>query len=117
LKQARTALLGQSRRDPGLTNADDSRDYFLELGQRILPEVKQQIEARTLTTKFAKDWGMVMMCHGFISAHILDDSDGLSHQRAGQKSEKIRSKDTQKRWVARQIVCDDGLRGSRQTRR
>jgi hypothetical protein len=39
----------------GVDKDYDSRDYFLELGQRILPEVKQQIEARTLTTKFAKD--------------------------------------------------------------
>ena len=61
----------------------DSRDYFLELGRRFLPEVEQQIKARKLTPKFAKDWGVVMMCHGFISAHILDDSDGLSHNRAG----------------------------------
>jgi hypothetical protein len=55
----------------------DSRDYFLELGRRFLPEVKRQIRARKLTPKFAKNWGVVMMCHGFISAHILDDSDGL----------------------------------------
>ena len=41
---------------------------------------------RKLTPKFAKDWGVVMMCHGFISAHILDDSDGLSHNRGGLRS-------------------------------
>ena len=45
----------------------DSRDYFLELGRRFLPEVEQQIKARKLTPKFAKDWGVVMMCHGFIA--------------------------------------------------
>ena len=61
----------------------DSRDYFLELGRRVLPEVERQIKARKLTPKFAKDWGVVMMCHGFISAHILDDSDGLDRVRAG----------------------------------
>ena len=43
----------------------------------VPPEVEQQIKARKLTPKFAKDWGVVMMCHGFISAHILDDSDGF----------------------------------------
>jgi hypothetical protein len=42
----------------------DSRGYFLELGRRILPEVAPQIKARKLTPKFAKDWGVVMMCHG-----------------------------------------------------
>jgi hypothetical protein len=46
-----------------------------------------------------------MMCHGFISAHILYDSDGLSHIRAGKTSGKIRSKETQRKWVARQILA------------
>jgi hypothetical protein len=62
----------------GVDEGIDSRDYFLELGRRLLPEVERQIEARELTPKFAKDWGVVMMCHGFISAHVLDDSDGLN---------------------------------------
>lgn len=42
----------------------DSGDYFLELGRRVLPGVVQQIKARKLTPKFAKDWGVVMMCPG-----------------------------------------------------
>jgi hypothetical protein len=91
-------------RHRGVREDLDSRDYFLELGHRVLPEVAHQIEARKLTPKFAKDWGVVMMCHGFISAHILDDSDGLSHARAGLRSVEVRSTDAQKKWVARQIL-------------
>ena len=82
----------------------DSRDYFLELGREFLPKVERQIKARKLTPKFAKDWGVVMMCHGFISAHILDDSDGLSHVRAGKKTAGIRNKDAQRKWVAHQLL-------------
>jgi hypothetical protein len=82
----------------------DSRDYFLELGRRFLLDLEPQIKARELTPKFAKDWGVVMMCHGFISAHILDDSDGLFHARAGRRSVEARSKDPRKKWVARQIL-------------
>jgi hypothetical protein len=82
----------------------DNREYFLELGQATLPEVARQIEARKLTPKFAKDWGVVMMCHGFIGAHILDDSDGLSHIRAGSLSAQARYREPQKKWVARQIL-------------
>ena len=67
----------------GVRDDLDSRDYFLELGRKFLPKVERQIKERKLTANFAKDWGVVMMCHGFISAHILDDSDGLSHNRAG----------------------------------
>ena len=67
-------------------------------------DVGRQIKERELTAKFAKDWGVVMMCHGFISAHILDDSDGLSHARAGQLSVEARNTDPQKKWAARQIL-------------
>jgi hypothetical protein len=88
----------------GVRDDLDSRDYFLELGQRFLPEVERQIKARKLTRKFMKDWGVVMMCHGFISAHILDDSDGFSHNRAGLLSVESRSTNAQKKWVARQIL-------------
>jgi hypothetical protein len=89
----------------GVDEDYDSREYFLNLRRNFVPEVEQQIRSRRLTPRFAKDWGVVMMCHGFISAHILDDSDGLSHFRAGRKSGKTRSKHTQKKWVARQILA------------
>jgi hypothetical protein len=88
----------------GVAKGVDSRDYFLELGRRFLPEVERQIKARKLTAKFAKDWGVVMMCHGFISAHILDDSDGLDRVRAGLKSADIRNRDAQRKWIAHQIL-------------
>jgi hypothetical protein len=83
----------------------DSRDYFLNLARKFVPEVKRQIRSQRLTPQFAKDWGVVTMCHGFISAHILDDSDGLSHFRAGRKWGKTRSKYPQKKWMARQILA------------
>ena len=78
----------------------DSRDYFLELGRRFLPEVELQIKRRELTPKFAKDWGLVMMCHGFISAHILDDSDGLDRVRAGQSG----NRNAQRKYVAHLMI-------------
>jgi hypothetical protein len=89
----------------GVDEDYDSRDYFLNLGRKFVPRVERQIRCRRLTPQFAKDWGVVMMCHGFVSAHILDDSDGLSHFRAGRKSGKTRSKHPQKKWVARQILA------------
>ena len=87
-------------RHRGVREDLDSRDYFLELGRRFLPEVERQIEARKLTPKFAKDWGVVMMCHGFISAHILDDSDGLFQTRAAQSG----NRDAQRKYVARLLL-------------
>jgi hypothetical protein len=91
-------------RDRGVRDDLDGRDYFLELGRRFLPEVERQIKARQLTPKFAKDWGVIMMCHGFIASHILDDSDGFSHNRAGLLSAEARSTNTQRKWAARQIL-------------
>jgi len=55
-------------RHRGVSEDLDGRDYFLELGRRFLPEVEAQIKARKLTPKFAKDWGVVMMCHGSLDA-------------------------------------------------
>src|SRR5215472_578460 len=46
----------------GVRDDLDNRDYFLDLGRRVLPDVKRQLKARKLTPKFAKDWGVVMMC-------------------------------------------------------
>ncbi len=91
---------GDIIRDRGVDSAYDSRDYFLDLGRRLLPGVERQIEARRLTPKFAKDWGVIMMCHGFIASHILDDSDGLSHVRAGS----IFNRDAQRKWIAHQLL-------------
>jgi hypothetical protein len=55
-------------RDRGVRDDLDSRDYFLELGRQLMPDVERQIKARKLTPKFAKDWGVVMMCHGPLDA-------------------------------------------------
>ena len=92
----------------GVRDDLDSRDYFLELGREFLPKVERQIKARKLTLKFSKDWGVVMMCHGFISAHILDDSDGLDRVRAGQSG----NRNAQRKYVAhRKRSLDRTYRG------
>jgi hypothetical protein len=87
-------------RHRGVREDLDSRDYFLELGREFLPKVERQIKARKLTRKFAKDWGVVMMCHGFISAHILDDTDGLFQARAGQSG----NRDAERKYVAHLLL-------------
>jgi hypothetical protein len=88
----------------GASEDYDSRDDFLELGRKVLPRVKRQIKSRRLTPKFARDWGVVMMCFGFIAAHVLDDSDALSHVRAGLQSGRSRSRESQTKWIAHQLL-------------
>jgi hypothetical protein len=91
----------------GVSEDSDSRDYFLTLGRKFVPRVKRQIKSRRLTPRFAKDWGVVMMCHGFIAAHILDDSDALSHARGGHKG----NRNAQRKWIAHQLLplIDQGI--------
>jgi hypothetical protein len=79
----------------------DNRDYFLELGRKFLPKVEWQIRARKLTPKFAKDWGVIMMCYGFINAYILDDGDDLKRQRDGLKRP---NKNAQRKCIAHQLL-------------
>jgi hypothetical protein len=95
----------------GASEDYDSRDYFLELGRKFVPRVKRQIKRRRLTPKFAKDWGVVMMCHGFIAAQVLDDSDALGHVRAGLQSGKSRSRAPQRKWISHKLLplIDQGI--------
>jgi hypothetical protein len=76
-----------------------------------VPRVERQIKRRRLTPKFAKDWGVVMMCHGFIAAHVLDDSDALGHVRAGLQSGKSRSRAPQRKWISQKLLplIDQGI--------
>jgi hypothetical protein len=90
----------------------ESREHLYELGQRAVASVAIQIERREFNYKFAHDWGVAMMCHGFMVAHILDDSDDLSHARGGMKSGKSRSRDSQRKWIAHQLIplLDSGVK-------
>jgi hypothetical protein len=103
---------GDSIRYRGVSEGYDSRGYFLQLGRRVLLDVEPQIKARKLTRKFAKDWGVVMMCHGFIAAHVLDDSDGLGNLRGGLKRAALYNRDAQRKWIAHLFLhwIDRGIR-------
>jgi hypothetical protein len=96
---------GVAIRYRGASAEYDSRDYFLKLGRKFVPRVKRQINSRQLSPKFAKDWGVVMMCHGFIAAHVLDDSDGLSRVRAGLQSGRSRSREPQRKWISHKLLA------------
>jgi hypothetical protein len=84
------------------TNVDyDSREYYLNEGRKLLDTVEKQIEGRQFTTDFVLNWGRISVCRGFIEAYILDDTDGVSHLAAGQRSGQKRNRDPQRHWVAR----------------
>jgi hypothetical protein len=54
-----------------------------------------------MTPAFIQQWGMLMYCHGYMAAHIFDDTDAFAGQRGEMKSRKARSRVPQAAWIAR----------------
>ena len=78
----------------------DQRDHFLAMGRDLLPYIHQLLDEKKLTPEFVQQWGKIMFCHGYIASYVFDDTDGLALKRAGVKTGKLRSKDTQRKWLA-----------------
>jgi hypothetical protein len=91
----------------GVSVEEDNRDYFLEMGRELLPLVRGAVAARDMSPGLIQRWGMLQFCHGYIAAHILDDTDPLVSRRAGLKRGRQVSKNTQRKWLAHVIL---GLR-------
>ena len=101
-KRSRTNLTVVRYR--GTSEELDNRDYYLEMGRTLLPYIKGAIKRRKLTPRFVQQWGKVMFCHGYVASYVLDDSDDLAHARAGFKTGKLRSKASQRKWIAHLMI-------------
>jgi hypothetical protein len=88
----------------GTSEEWDNRNYFIEMGQSLIPEIECAIEARDFSPQFVQRWGMFMFCHGFIASYVLDDSDPLANKRGGVKRGKQRSKEQQRKWLAHVLL-------------
>lgn len=91
----------------------DSRESYLEFGRSLIPYAERSIRAKRMSRRFLVEWGHLMMCHGFILSFILDDSDDLKHQRAGNKTAQLRSKEAHRKWVAKIILAQMDIGNSR----
>lgn len=89
----------------GASYALDSREHYLEFGRSLIPYAERSIRAKRMSRRFLVEWGHLMMCHGFILSFILDDSDDLKHQRAGNKTGQLRSKEAHRKWVAKIVLA------------
>jgi hypothetical protein len=78
----------------------DQRNHYLDMGRELLPYIHQAIDQRTLTPEFVQQWGKIMFCHGYIASYYFDDTDDLSHTRAGHVTGRKRSKHAQRKWLA-----------------
>jgi hypothetical protein len=86
-----------------------SRDYFYEHGQELYPIVQKLAENKEFTPSFVHFYAELEMCHGFIMAHLLDDSDDLVLSRGGSSGTKA-----QRVWFARQLkilAVEKGIKG------
>lgn len=78
----------------------DNRKYFYDMGRDKLPLVAQLLDEGELTPELIHEWGMIMFCHGYVAAHIFDDSDDLQAVRAGS----VRPRDRHRKWVAKALL-------------
>lgn len=95
-----------------VSEENNQRDYYLEMGLELIPYIKNALDARKLTLEFVQQWGKIMFCFGYIASHIFDDSDDLALTRAGLKRGKQRSKNAQRKWIAHIIIplIDSGMK-------
>lgn len=90
----------------------DQRDHYLAMGRNLLPYIHQSLDERRLTPGFVQQWGKIMFCHGYIASYVFDDTDDLTPTRAGRKTGELRSKDTQRKWIAHIMIplIDNGIK-------
>ncbi len=84
----------------GVSEENDQRDYFLAMGRDLCPWIEVALDRQEMSPEFVQKWGMIMFCHGFVAAHIFDDSDPFVSQRAGTLAGRRRSKDPQRKWLS-----------------
>jgi hypothetical protein len=88
----------------------DQLDHYLELGRTLLPRAWELAAERQLTLEFVRIWMDLQLCHGFLIAHYMDNSDDLTAHRGGLKNrDKLAA---QKKWLSHYIAPRLGKRGS-----
>jgi len=98
-----------------VSEENNQRDYYLEMGLSLIPYMKDALAERKLTPEFVQQWGKIMFCFGYIASHIFDDSDDLALMRAGLTRGKQRSRDAQRKWIAQIMIplIDGGMKRDR----
>ena len=87
-----------------VSEENNQRDYYLEMGLSLIPYIKGALAERKLTPEFVQQWGKIMFCFGYVASHIFDDSDDLALMRAGLTRGRQRSKDAQRKWIAHIMI-------------
>lgn len=84
----------------GTSEEMDQRDYYYEMGNSLLSDVRTLIERRELSLEFVQQWGKLMFCHGMLATYVFDDADPLAAARGAHESAKARSPEKHRRWLA-----------------
>lgn len=95
-----------------VSEENNQRDYYLEMGLDLIPYIKHALKERKLTPEFVQQWGKLMFCFGYTVSHIFDDSDDLALMRAGLRRGRQRSKDAQRKWITHIMIplIDGGMK-------
>lgn len=88
----------------------DQLDYYLELGRTLLPRAWKLFGERQFTREFVRIWTDLQVCHGFLIAHYMDNSDDLTAHRGGEKNRTKLA--AQKKWLCHYLAPRLGKRGS-----
>ncbi|MEL3890447.1 hypothetical protein V6B08_09230 [Ferrovibrio sp. MS7] len=87
-----------------VSEENDQRDYYLEIGRGLLPYIERALDERKLTPEFVQQWGKVMFCHGYIASHVFDDSDDLETYRNRAKGARASDRTPQRVFLARLLL-------------
>lgn len=95
-----------------VSEENDQREYYLNIGLELIPFIKEALKIQRLTPELVQQWGKLMFCHGYIATHVFDDGDDLAQTRGGLKRGRQRSKDAQRKWIAHIIIplIDGGMK-------
>lgn len=88
----------------------DQLDHYLERGRILLPSAWALARSRQMTFEFVRIWTDLQVCHGFLIAHYMDNSDDLTAHRGGEKNRKRLA--AQKKWLCHYLAPRIGKRGT-----
>lgn len=87
-----------------VSEENDQREYYLDIGLKLIPFIEKALEVRRLTPEFVQQWGKLMFCHGYVASHVFDDSDDLETYRNRVKGTRATDRTPQRIFLARFLL-------------
>jgi hypothetical protein len=85
-------------------NELDNREHFLAMGRELVPYIAEALSREKLSPEFIQQWGKLMFCHGYITSHVLDDSDDSVTERNRRRGTQASKQTAGHAFLARLIL-------------